>query len=331
MNDRKNSTLEFGGEQIQPGTKKVVELSLGKQVTGARQSLPVLVVNGKTSGPSAWINAAVHGDEINGVEIIRRVLETINPKELRGTLFVIPIVNLPGFTTGDRYLPDRRDLNRSFPGSPRGSLASRIAHLLMTEVVQRCSVGVDLHTGSDHRTNLPQIRADLDDAETLRLAHAFGAPVVFHSSTRDGSLRQAATDKGATVLLYEAGEAWRFDETSIRTGTAGVLRVLVGIDMIDDNHDVPEPSQRSIVTRNSRWVRARRSGIAQVWPAMGDLVTKGQKIGRVHDAFGNQLSQTVANIDGIIIGLNLDPIVNQGDALVHIAEIEADNTTGEQP
>ena len=322
MTPSSRPSFRIGSTVVAPGRRASVELSLGKQVTGAPLSLPVLVLHGRADGPTVWINAAIHGDEINGVEIIRRVLETLDPKTLRGTLIAIPIVNVPGFTTGDRYLPDRRDLNRSFPGSVRGSLASRIANLMMTEVVSQCSVGIDLHTGSDHRTNLPQIRADLDDPTTLDLAQAFGTTVVSHSSTRDGSLRQAATDKGATVLLYEAGEAWRFDESAIRIGTAGVLRVLARLDMIDDDQDVPDVGQEPIITRSSRWVRARRSGIAQLWPSPGELVTKGQTLGRVHDSFGTRLSQITATTDGIVVGLSLDPIVNQGDAVVHIAQAE---------
>jgi predicted deacylase len=306
-----------------------VELALGRQVTGAPLSLPVLVLHGRHEGPTIWINAAIHGDEINGIEIIRRVLERLDVKTLRGTLVAIPIVNVPGFTTGDRYLPDRRDLNRSFPGSVRGSLAGRIANLLMRDVVSRCSVGIDLHTGSDHRTNLPQIRADLDDAHTLSLANAFGAPLMMHSSTRDGSLRQAATDAGATVLLFEAGEAWRFDESSIRTGVAGVLRVMAQLGMIDDDLDVPDIGGSPITTRRSRWARARRSGIALVWPTLGDVVSKGQKLGLIHNSFGERLAKITANTDGIVIGINLDPVVNQGDALIHIAEVSESSQGGE--
>ncbi len=324
MSERPRSPFLIGDYEIRPGSRSEIELPVAKMVTGSPLSLPILVVHGAMDGPVVWLNAATHGDEVNGIEIIRRVLETLHPRTLRGTVVAVPIVNVPGFLTGDRYLPDRRDLNRSFPGSPRGSLAGRIANIFMTEVVNRCSVGIDLHTGSDHRTNLPQIRADLDDPETRRLAEAFGTEVLMHSNVRDGSLRGAATKTGATVLLFEAGEAWRFDEKSITAGVIGIQRVLSVLEMIDlQAMDVP-PSPPPLEFRTSRWVRVRRSGLAQLSVGLGERVTKGQLLGRVHDSFGNRLSQIKANIDGIIIGLALDPSVNQGDAVVHIAEVGAD-------
>ncbi len=239
-------------------------------------------------------------------------------------MLAVPIVNVHGFVNGDRYLPDRRDLNRSFPGSPRGSLASRIAHLLMNEVVSRCSVGIDLHTGSDHRTNLPQIRADLEEPTTRHLAEAFGAPLMMHSATRDGSLRQAATDAGATVLLFEGGEAWRFGEDAIRAGVDGVLRVLAELAMIDPLVEAARPSRRAT---SSRWVRAPHSGIAQLGVELGDDVSKGQALGRIHDSFGRRLGQIKSPIDGSIIGLNLDPLFNRGDAVIHVAA--TDNSSSE--
>lgn len=313
----KRSNFDIGGISVKPGVRATVEIPIARLATGSPVALPVIVVHGRHDGPTVWISAAVHGDEINGVEIIRRVLEQLDAKVLCGTVLAVPVVNVHGFLNGSRYLPDRRDLNRSFPGSMRGSLAGRIAHLFLHEIVERCSVGIDLHTGSDHRTNLPQIRANLDDEETRRLAHAFAPPAMVHSATRDGSLRQAGTDAGATVLLYEAGEAWRFGEHAIRVGTSGVLRVLAALEMIEDS-EAPD-AQEPMVCRDSTWSRAGKSGIATLWIELGDQVTKGQAIGRVHDSFGQRLSQINARADGVVIGLNLDPIVNQGDALVHIA------------
>jgi len=310
--------LQVGSATVRAGTKQGTEFLVAKQVTGSPISLPVLVIHGAHEGPSAWVSAAIHGDELNGVEIIRRLIDTIDPKTLSGTLFLVPVVNVLGFTTGDRYLPDRRDLNRSFPGSKRGSLASQIASIFMTEVVGRCSVGIDLHTGSDHRTNLPQIRADLDDPRTLELATAFAAPVMMHSSIRDGSLRQAGTEAGATVLLFEGGEAWRFEESTIRVGTQGVLNILQRVGILPGD---PPVAADVAVCRKSKWVRAQKSGIANLSITPGQRVTKGEMLGQIHDAFGERRGQVRASIDGIVVGLNLDPIVNRGDAIVHIAEI----------
>ena len=320
-------TFVIDDTSVRPGKRHQCELPISKLVTGTQVSLPVMVVHGAHEGPTVWLNAAIHGDEINGVEIIRRVLDRLDAHRLHGTVLAVPIVNVHGFVSGDRYLPDRRDLNRSFPGSARGSLASRIAHLLMTEVVARCSVGIDLHTGSDHRTNLPQIRADLDDPATSHLAKVFGAPIVIHSATRDGSLRQAATDAGATVLLYEAGEAWRFDEQAIATGVDGIIRVLTELGLMKSETLESSPVVGSVVSRSSSWVRARRSGIAQIDVMLGDGVDKGQTIGRLHDSFGNRLGRITAPIDGVVIGLSLDPLFNRGDAIAHVAAVEQNGTS----
>ncbi len=314
--------MEIGGTSVRAGRQGEIELPVAKLVTGSPLSMPVLVLHGASDGPTIWINAAIHGDELNGTEIIRRVISEINPRELSGTILAVPVVNLPGFMASSRYLPDRRDLNRLFPGSARGSLGGRIARLFMTEIVARCSVGIDFHTGSDHRTNVPQIRADLDDPQTFELATAFGAPVIMHAATRDGSLRQAGADAGATVLLYEAGEAWRFDEDAIETGVRGTRNVLSALGMIAPikTRRRAKGTNKPITCRGSKWVRARRSGIALLWVKPAEQVTKGQTIGQIHDTFGRRLSQVKATTAGVVVGLNLDPIVNQGDAMVHIAQ-----------
>lgn len=312
-------SFAIGNVRVRAGSAKEVELPITRLVTGGDVSLPVRVVHGREPGPVVWITAAIHGDEVLGVEIIRRALEGLSPRTFRGTLLAVPVVNVLGFMVGDRYLPDRRDLNRSFPGSARGSLASRIAHLLMTEVVTKCDVGLDLHTAADRRTNLPQVRADLDDPETRALAEAFGAPVMLHARLRDGSLRQAARDAGARVLLYEGGEALRFDEEPIAVGVAGVRRVLAALGMVD-----PDPATAagevaaSIECRISGWVRARGTGILHMEVDLGDRVTEGQRLGALSDTFGRRLRLVHADRDGIVIGLTRTPIVHAGDALVHI-------------
>lgn len=318
MRARARDSFTFGGVVVRPGHRGEVDLPIARLVTGTQVSLPVMVIHGRADGPTAWINAAIHGDEIGGVEIIQRVLATVGPRELRGTLLAVPIVNLHGFMNGDRYLPDRRDLNRSFPGSPRGSLAARIAHLFMTEVVARSSLGIDLHTGSDHRTNLPQIRADLDDPATRELAVAFGPPLMIHAKTRDGSLRHAATQAGATVLLYEGGEAWRFDEQAVAVGTSGVLRVLGAVEMIDRAGDGSQPPMES---RRSTWVRAQTSGILHMEVAVGDRVRYRANVGTITDSFGRRLSRARSPLEGIVIGHTQHPLVNRGDAVCHVAEI----------
>lgn len=312
-------SFAIGGVRVRAGTSKNVELPITRLITGPDVSLPVRVVHGREDGPTVWLSAAVHGDEINGTEVISKVLSTLEPRTFHGTLLAVPVVNVLGFMTGDRYLPDRRDLNRSFPGSARGSLAARIAHLFMAEVVSKCDVGIDLHTGADRRTNLPQVRADLEDPRTLELATAFGAPVMLHARLRDGSLRQAARQEGATVLLYEGGEAGRFDDWAIDAGVDGVRRVLEHLGMRDSS--VGPPEQPPVDCWQSGWVRARRTGILELDVHLGDKVEEGQRIGGLTDTFGRRVRLVHADRTGIVIGLTRAPLVNSGDALVHIGAV----------
>lgn len=309
-------SFSFAGQQIRAGRRGQFELFISRLMSGTPVGLPVVVLHGSDEGPTIWLSAAVHGDEIGGVEIIRQVLEVLDPRTLAGTILAVPIVNVHGFNAGDRYLPDRRDLNRSFPGSDRGSLASRIAHLMMTEVIARSSVGIDLHTGSDDRTNLPQIRADLDDSRTFDLARTFGAPVMIHSRVRDGSLRQAATDAGAAVLLFEGGEALRFDPAAIDAGRLGILRVLAALGMIvAPAGAAPEP----IISRETAWMRATRGGIMRIEADLGARVARGTTVATINDPFGKHLGSIHSRMDGLVIGRRQNPLVNRGDAVVHIA------------
>lgn len=310
--------IEIGGISIPPAKKQRLEIPVARLPTQTQISLPVTVVNGISPGPVIWLSAAIHGDEINGVEIIRQVLERISPQELHGTVIAVPIVNVFGFIEQSRYLPDRRDLNRSFPGSKRGSLGSRLAKLFMQEIVSKSTHGIDLHTASDGRTNLPQIRANLHDERTYQCAKAFAAPVMIHSQTRDGSLRQAATQGGIPVLLYEAGEALRFDAWAIAQGVEGILRVMAWLNMYPSN--LPTPSLPAVATE-TKWMRANRSGILRLNVGPGDRVEKKQLLGTISDAFGEEMTSIRASGDGLVISVLLNPLVNQGDAIVHLATV----------
>jgi predicted deacylase len=266
-----------------------------------------------------WVSAAVHGDELNGVPIVRYLVQELDPRHLRGTLIAVPIVNAFGLMSSSRYLPDRRDLNRSFPGSRRGSLAARLAHVFMNEVVRHCQMGIDLHTGAAGRTNLPQLRCDLDDPATRELAEAFAPPLMLHAALRDGSLRAAARRLGVTVLLYEAGEAGRFDQEAIRVGKAGVLRVLRHLGMAElPTTTGPMP----LVSRSSSWVRAPRSGFCELEVSLGDHVHQGQVLGVVFDVLGAS-TRVRATKPGVVIGQFAEATVHRGDALVHVAQVEA--------
>jgi predicted deacylase len=280
-----------------------------------------MAVNGLFPGPRVWLCAALHGDELNGIEIIRQVMGRLSPRELSGAVLAAPIVNVFGFIAGSRYLPDRRDLNRCFPGSPRGSLASRLAHMFLSEVVSPCGYGIDYHTGSHHRTNLPQIRLDLRDEEARRVARAFGAPAMIHARSRDGSLREAATARGCHVLLFEAGETNRFNRTAIRAGVEGTLRVLDCLGMRPGPELPPAPP--SVEVGRTRWVRARRSGILRLQVSPGERVRKGQDLGVIADAFGEKKASVRAPFDGMVLGRTQKPLVTQGDGLVNLADLSA--------
>ena len=319
----------INGVRIAPGERRTINLPIAKLYTHTSLAMPVQVLHGRQPGPQLFVSAAIHGDEINGVEVIRRLLRLPILERLRGTLVAIPIVNVHGFLDRSRYLPDRRDLNRSFPGSEQGSLASRIAHLFMSEIVARCQYGVDLHTGAIHRTNLPQIRANLDDEQTLHLAQAFAAPVLINANLRDGSLRQAALEQGVRMLLYEAGEALRFDEASIRGGVSGLLYVLRALRML------PRPLLRRkpltpVVARSSSWVRAPESGVLRALVRLGARVERGDLLGVIADAFGEHEVPVVAPADGIIVGRTQLPLVHEGEALFHLARFHEMETASRQ-
>ncbi len=322
----KNTPLTLNGITVNPGEHKVIDLPVAKLYTHGDQSIPVHVLCGKNHGPRLFISAAIHGDELNGVEIIRRLLKTSSLKRLRGTLIVIPIVNIFGIILHSRYLPDRRDLNRSFPGSKRGSLAARLAHIFVEEIVSQCDYGIDLHTGAIHRSNLPQIRANLDDPETKELAEAFAVPVLLNSNLRDGSLRQVADEHGVKVLLYEAGEALRFDELSIRAGVRGILQVMRKLQML-----TPSKSKRKVepfIARSSGWERAPESGIIRSIAPLGARIKKDDLLGVVSDPsdlFDTTEYEIRSEYDGVVIGKSNIPLVNEGDALFHIARFEEDD------
>ncbi|MBY6203263.1 M14 family metallopeptidase [Halomonas denitrificans] len=317
-NRSSNRSITIGGTSVAPGERTSIDLEMGRLYTHTPTVMPVQVICGRKAGPVLFVSAAIHGDELNGVEILRQLLKLPVLDRLRGTLVAVPIVNLHGFIQSSRYLPDRRDLNRSFPGSERGSLAGRVAHLFMREIVGQATHGIDLHTGAVHRSNLPQIRADLDDPETLRLARAFGTPVILNAAIRDGSLRAAAAEHDIPVLLYEAGEALRLDDFSIRGGINGILRVMEALDMLPATRRKPPPEP--VVARSSGWVRAPESGLFRARLDIGQRVTRDQSVlGVVSDPFGEREQDVRAPFSGLIIGRSNLPLVNEGDALYHVA------------
>jgi uncharacterized protein len=310
-------TLSIGGAEVPAGVRMDLLLAVSESYIGDRTSVPITVVHGVREGPVLFVTAAVHGDELNGVGIVRDLLGILDAGVLAGAVICVPVVNVYGMMSHSRYLPDRRDLNRSFPGSPTGSTASRIAHALMTEVVSQADAGIDLHTATNRRMNVPQIRASLDDPEAHRLGRAFGAPYLIDAALREGSLRDAAKAIDVPVLTFEGGEAMRFEDAVLAAGVAGILRVMGAMGMIGD---APAPPPRPPVESDeTHWVRADRGGILDLHVGPGDAVEAGQTLWTLTGPFGRERSQKSSPFTGAVIGMTTSPLVNPGDAVVHVA------------
>ena len=312
--------FRIGREAVAPGERRTIDLPVSVLTNHTPVTLPVHVINGEAAGPVMFLSGAVHGDEIIGVEVIRRVIKHAALKTIAGTLLAVPIVNAFGFINQSRYLPDRRDLNRSFPGSDKGSLASVLADLFTREILNRSQYGIDIHTAALHRTNLPQIRVAPDESELLTLATDFGPPVVVVSPLREGSLRETARERGVKVLLYEGGEALRFDEFAIRAAVLGVLRVMKSIGMIA-GAEVQAAKSPPAISHSSTWLRAPEGGILRSVRNTGEPVAAGETIGEISDPLGEKSALVISQDDGIVIGKTNLPVVHRGDALFHIARI----------
>ena len=315
------AAFKLGTRHITPGTRETIDLPVSVLSDHTPVSMSVHVVHGRSPGPTLFVSAAVHGDEVIGVEIVRRLLRVPNLDRLKGTLLAIPIVNSFGFMNHSRYLPDRRDLNRSFPGSAEGSLAARLAHIFMQEIVAQSDAGIDLHSAAIHRTNLPQIRVSPSKPETMALAEAFGAPLIVTSKVREGSLRQAAQKKNVDILLYEAGEGLRFDESAVRTGVTGIMRAMRHLRMISGKR-ITKPKVESIQSTSSYWQRAPAGGLLRTFKTIGEQVDSGNVLGVVSDPFGEKETEVVVENAGLLIGRTNLPIVNEGDALFHVAKLK---------
>lgn len=315
--------FRIGPFEIAAGERRTVDLPFSLLSNHTPMTLPVQVVHGKKPGPVLFISGVVHGDEVLGVEIIRRILKKPQLSRLAGTLLAIPVVNAYGLISHSRYLPDRRDLNRSFPGSERGSLAAQLADLFRKEIVARSDVGIDLHTAALHRTNLPQLRVARYSGRMRELADAFGAPLVMEANLRHGSLRETALAMGVDVLLYEAGEALRFDEEAIRVGERGIVAVMHRLGMLPGHAPKPvlKAGQTPLYSRKSFWIRAPEGGIFRALKLSGHRASAGELLGVVADPFGDTEFELHSPHDGLIIGHSHLPVVNQGDALFHVAKL----------
>ena len=315
-----NTPFEIAGQRLEPGQRVRFAFPLAELHTHTSLDVPVEVVHGRQAGPVLLVCAAIHGDELNGVEIIRRLRVMKSLNQLRGTLVLVPVVNIFGFVHQSRYLPDRRDLNRCFPGTARGSIASRMARMFFTKIVKRCTHVIDLHTAAVNRDNVPQIRATMDQDGVKEMALGFNIPIIIHAGLIERSLRCEAGKAGIPVLTYEAGEALRLTEKSIVTGVHGIMNVMRTLGML------PAGSRRiqqvaPAVAHSTSWIRAPASGIFRPMIGLGERVRKDDWLGVVSAPFSSDRDAVLESpFEGIVIGLTRLPIVNEGDALVHIAK-----------
>ncbi len=307
--------IRINNKKISLGETADVNLSIARLPTYTSIDLPVKVIRGKIDGPVLLLTGGLHGDEINGIEIIRRLMKQNLITPDKGSVIAVPLVNVYGFIQNARGVPDGKDINRSFPGSKSGSLAKLVAYTLMNQIIPQIDVGLDFHTGGASRANYPQIRCTFDDPYNIAIAKAFAPPVVLHSSLIDKSFRKAAFRKKKKILVYETGEAHRFDEMGIREGINGTLRVMQFLGMKDTNTSFNDTD----FYRKSHWVRARYAGLFQSNINLGDYVKRNQLLGKITDPFGFESFKVVASRDGRVIGLNNSPVVHKGDAIMHIA------------
>ncbi|MEM7698840.1 MAG: succinylglutamate desuccinylase/aspartoacylase family protein [Verrucomicrobiota bacterium] len=321
MLDQENfaKPLIIGSRSFLPGERGIVQLPFGHLLSHTEVCLDIHVIRGKKPGPRVFIFGAIHGDEINGVQISRKVLTSSKLKRLRGDLIVIPVANPPAFSNRARYLPDRRDLNRLFPGSDKGSLGARLARQL-TSIMSLCTHGIDLHTGAVNRPNLPQVRISPGCEESLAMARAFDAPVIVVSKIREDTLRAEMAKRGAPVLLYEAGEAEVLDPTSVRIGYRGLLKVLTHLEMFPATRtNWVSKKTPTVVSKQSGWVRSPKGGLFLPSVRMGRAVAENAIIGTVEDPYSSLSTDIISDKEGVIIGMNQQAVVDEGDGLFHIA------------
>lgn len=307
--------VKIGDHRLRPGEFKEIVINIARLPSRTQIDTPIYAYRGLEDGPVLALTAGMHGDEINGMEIVRRILDVGHNRVKRGTVICMPIINIYGFLNYSREVPDGKDVNRSFPGNKNGSLASRVAYHLTHDVIPFIDYGIDFHTGGAMRTNYPQIRCVMSDEKNVELANAFHAPFTIDAPFRPHSIRQTAAKHGKNIIVYEGGESLRFDQQAIEEGVNGTLRLMKHLNMIDW---APEPKEENKIIWNSSWARAHHAGLFQSIIRCGDLVQKNQIIGAITDPFGEFKVEIKSPSTGYVVGLNNHPVVNAGDALLHI-------------
>ncbi|MEZ6132495.1 MAG: succinylglutamate desuccinylase/aspartoacylase family protein [Planctomycetaceae bacterium] len=317
--DRKKKFIDdWDGEKVFPGESRDIALAVSESYSGVTLNIPLHVRRGLEDGPVVFITAALHGDEINGTGAVRALLTAADFKVLRGSVILVPVVNLMGFEQHSRYLPDRRDLNRSFPGSSKGSLASRMARVIFDEIVVRSDFGIDLHTASIRRTNYPNIRGDMTNAAVRGIATAFGCELIVAGRGPRGALRREATAADCPTIVIEGGEVWKVEPAVVETSVRGIRNVLSSLAMIDGYLEAP-PYQ--VVIHHTKWVRAENGGFLQFHVKPGDVVEKGQPLTTNTDLLGHELGVMLSPFDAVVIGLTTIPAVSPGEPVCHLGEL----------
>jgi predicted deacylase len=320
--------FSISGIRVEPGESREIYLKVSESFLSGSIQIPLHVIRGTNPGPKAFVMAAVHGDEINGVDIVRKLIFDIDHEKLSGTLIAIPVVNIPGFLSQTRYLPYHRDLNRFFPGKRAGNNADRMAYKLFQEIVRKCDFGIDLHTAAQGRANLPHVRGDMSNPRVRKLARAFGSTILINQRGVPGSLRREATDAGVPTILFEAGETGRFSPKISQTGLKGVLNVLSEVGMWPA-HERTRPSFQVIV-QESEWIRAEKGGILDLEARAGDLIYEGDHLGSILNPFGKMVTEIRAPHTGIVIGVTKEPLTIPGTGMIHIAKLKKTLATVER-
>jgi predicted deacylase len=310
--------FELGGISVPPGQRSDLRVKISELYTAVPVMIPLTIVNGAKPGPRLFVTAAIHGDETNGIEMVRRIRADVDPQALRGVLLLVAIANPIAFMNLNRDLPDGRDLNRFFPGRESGSMASQIAASLFDKVIRRADVGIDLHTAAYGRTNLPHVRADLRFPQVRRLASAFGGEVVFNMPGEKGMLRFAATKLGIPTIVYEAGEPMKFQQRLIARGVTGIKNVMSDLGMYDFSRESP-PFQ--VIIDDHKWIRASRGGILMMQIKPGDLVEKGDVIAVTTKPFGAEVMRLKAPYSGLVVGTTTMPMAIPGSAVCHLVKL----------
>lgn len=306
-------------ERIALGQSRTLDFSIAKLYTATKVEIPIIIERSKKPGPTVLLTAGIHGDEINGVEIVRQLIARKLNKPRRGTIICIPILNVFGFLNGDRSFPDGRDLNRVFPGTKSGSLASRVAYHFTKKVLPHADYCLDFHTGGASRFNAAQIRIKPNNERLLELAKVFNAPFIVYSNTIEKSYRNTCDKMGIPTLLFEGGKSGESNKHIVKEGVDGVLRFLDHLEMLGKRHVAPDPPAKTIIVEKSKWIRAHRSGLLHVKINCNKHVEKGEFLATITDPYGKMRFKVTSPNEGYIINVNQSPIVNQGDAIFHIS------------